>query len=792
MQGPQSREKQNVAVTRWIANATIALLPVLACLLGGATQKWEEGLIIALLALYLLVRPPRFSLGALTNLVLLALFILGAVAFFPARWFYQPEWHPALVNDFGIQLPSTLTPQPWITLGYLVSFAAGLSWLYIVSTQDLERRELRFQLGLFTSGIAFLAAISIALHLAHTTFSFWHNEQNFGPFPNRNQTGALFGLAAIVILACAQDDLRKRRKRWIVWILELVLIAAAIILNSSRSGIAILTAGSAFWFGALAFRQRSPWRLALGISLFLLLLPLAALLLFGEQTLERFHLHNFGSTGISPNLRWQIFHDTFGLIRNSPWCGIGFGNFEPIFAIFRHASFGDVRAFHPESDWLWVWTELGWPAVVLIIVGIALLASRVFPLRAGTNQGYRLAALIAALLFAIDGIVDVSGHQMGTAFAAVFLLGLSAHRPLSLKRSRWTSILFRFVGLVLLAAGLSLVIAARGEKLLPGSVGVSSAKRLSAVADTELNFDETVALTTSALRWAPLDWELYLERAIAEVELKKTKNAVDDFRRARFLEPIAYEVPLAEGNAWFPYDPTLAVAAWREALRRAGPVRSRVYASMLSDASLRSPEVSPILETIGLKEHDLALPYLSRVSGARFNRALAQLLRNDPNLRSFGETEKLALFAFWSERGDPEEISRAVEQHPDWLRYAWLGMAKYKASKNDFRAGYELTQRYGEPVALPRVATSFSLQDLEKRFQAAPDNYAFGYELFRAQMQNGRIDDALITARHFSERRNSPAYFHFLEAQCWAEKQNWERAWNAWQVFQAAQAPAAK
>src|SRR5205809_2884692 len=792
MQGPQSRDKQDVAATRWIANATIALLPVLACFLGGSTQKWEEGIVITVLAVYLLVRPPRFSLGALTNLVFLALFILAAAAFFPASWFFQPEWRAALVNDFGIQLPSALTPQPWITLGYLVSFAAGLSWLYIISTQDLQLREVRFQLRLFTSGIALLAAICIALYLARTTFSFWHNDQNFGPFPNRNQAGTLFGLAAIVILACAQDDLRKRRKRWIVWILALVLIGAAIILNSSRCGIAILMAGSAFWLGALAFRQRSPWRLALGISLFLLLLLLTALLLFGAQTLERFHLHDFGSTGIASNLRWQIFHDTFRLIRNSPWCGIGFGNFESIFAIFRDASLGGVRALHPESDLLWLWTELGWPAVVLIIVGIVLLASRVFPLRSGTNQGYRLAALIAVLLFAIDGIVDVSGHQMGTAFAAVFLLGLSAHRPLSLEKSRWTSILFRFVGLVLLAAGLSLVIAAYGEKLLPGSVGVARAKQLSAAADAELNFSETVALTTNALRWEPLDWELYLERAIAEVELKQTENAVDDFRPARFLEPIAYEVPLAEGNAWLPYRPALAVEAWREALRRAGPLRPQVYASMLSDASLRSPEVSSILEAIGLSEHDLALPYLSRISGAPFNRALAQLLRDDPNLQSFSETEKLVLFAFWSERGDAEEISRAVEQHPDWLRYAWLGMAKYKASKNDFRAAYELTQRYGEPVALPRVATNFSLQDLEKRFHAAPDNYGVGYELYRAQMQNGRVDDALLTARHFSERPNSPAYFHFLEAQCWAGKQNWERAWNAWQAFQTAQAPATK
>src|SRR6266699_6079784 len=400
MQRSQSRENQNAAPTRWIANATVALLPVLACFLGGSTQKWEEGIVITVLALCLVVRPPRFSLGALTNLVLLTLFILAAVAFFPARWFFQPEWRAAFVNDLGIQLPSTLTPQPWITLGCLVSFAAGLSWLYIISTQELELREVRFQLRLFTSGIALLAAICIALYLARTTLPFWHNDQNFGPFPNRNQTGALFGFAAIVILACAEDDLRKRRKRWIVWVLALVLIGAAIILNFSRAGIAILMAGSAIWLGALAFRQRSPLRLALGISLFLLLLLLTAVLLFGGQTLERFHLHGFGSADISSNLRWQIFYDTLRLVRNSPWCGIGFGNFEPIFAIFRDASLGGARALHPESDWLWLWTELGWPAVVLIIVGVALLASRVFPLRSGTNQGYRLAALIAVLLFA--------------------------------------------------------------------------------------------------------------------------------------------------------------------------------------------------------------------------------------------------------------------------------------------------------------------------------------------------------------------------------------------------------
>ena len=210
---------QNVAITRWIADATVALLPVLACFLGGSTQKWEEGIVITVLAICLLLRPPRFSLGVLTNLVLLALLVLATVAFFPASWFFQPEWRAALVNDFGIQLPSTLTPQPWITLGYLVSFVAGLSWLYIVSTQDLELREVRFQLRLFASGIALLARnLDRALprtHLARIVAQ----RPKFRSISKSESNRDLFALAAIVILACAQDDLRKRRKRWIVWIL---------------------------------------------------------------------------------------------------------------------------------------------------------------------------------------------------------------------------------------------------------------------------------------------------------------------------------------------------------------------------------------------------------------------------------------------------------------------------------------------------------------------------------------------------------------------------------------------
>lgn len=773
---------------RWLDHAFVALLPVLACFLGGATQKWGEGFVFALLGIYLLARPPRFSLGLAINLVLVAFLLWSLIAFLPASCFFQPDWRATYLNDFGISLPATLTPQPWITLTCLCSFVAGLSWLYVVCAQQLELREARLQLRLFTAGMVLLAAICILFWLAKTAPPFWHNERNFGPFPNRNQTGNLFGLTAIMILACGQDDLRKGRKRWILWVLALALMIAAIILNFSRAGIGILVAGSALWLGIFSLRQRSPLRIALVISFLLLLLT--ALLLFGGQTLERFHLRNLADAGISSDFRWRIFSDVFQLIHDSPWAGIGLGNFEDVFAIFRAASYSDRRAIHPESDWLWIWTELGWVAVVLVVVGLVFIIRKVFPLREGTNQRYRLATLIAAILFALHGLVDVSGHRVGTMFAATFLLGLSLHRPHSFKASRSVSILFRVTGLILLVVGASWVVAARGQKLLPGSVGVTNAKQLATIYNRERNFTETVTVTTTGLKWAPLDWELYFSRAVAEAQLKQTDNALTDFRRARFLEQISYEIPLAEGNVWLSSQPVLAATAWREALRRAGPERAGVFASMLSKASLRSPEVSRILAELGVSRHDLALPYLARISGAEFNRALGKVLENDSDLSSFSETEKLALFAFWSERGDAAELSRATTQHPDWLPYAWLGVGKYAASQNDFRAAYELTQRYGEPVALPRISSSASVQQLESRFRAAPDNYGIGYELYRAQMQSGRVDDALMTARHFSERANSPAYFRYLEAQCWAEKQNWERAWTAWQAFHVAQSAA--
>src|SRR5256885_5504708 len=440
----------------------------------------------------------------------------------------------------------------------------------------------------FAFGVACLTALCIAVRAGHTALPFWHNERGFGPFPNRNQTANLFGLTAVVILACGQEDIRHGRKRWIFWLVALAVMIAGIVLDFSRAGVLLLVAGSALWLGAFALRKGSAARIALGASALLVLLTI--ILLFGGQTFERFNLRA-GDTGVASDLRWAIYRDAAHLIMASPWCGIGLGNFDEVFAVFRDVSLTSARTIHPESDWFWFCVEAGWPAIALIVIGIVLFVRRVFPLSEGTNQRFRVAALIAVLLFALHGLVDVSGHRVGTAFAALFLFGLTLRRPGEFRQSFAVPIVFRLVGLILLTAGSAWVFVTRYEKPLPGAVGAENEMRFATSANRGRNFVETIQRTTRALGWAPLRWQLYFLRALGEVGARAPiGQAVDDFRRARFLEPNVYEVPFEEGNAWVSASqPTLALTAWREALRRPGPQRPEGYRRMPAAARPSRP-----------------------------------------------------------------------------------------------------------------------------------------------------------------------------------------------------------
>jgi hypothetical protein len=322
---------------------------------------------------------------------------------------------------------------------------------------------------------------------------------------------------------------------------------------------------------------------------------------------------------------------------------------------------------------------------------------------------------------------------------------------------------------------------------LPGSIGVDRERHLASTANVGRMHTDTIRHATRGLAWAPLDWQLYFLRALGKVGAKRPPaEALDDFRRARFLEPNSFEVPYQEGVAWITTQPTLTITAWREALKRAGPQRRELYDRMLSAAGQRSPAVHRMLQEFGGAQHDLAMAYLERAEGERFTAALDRLLAHDPALQTLTTDEKRKLFQLWSERGDAARLSAFLEQSPESLALAWRGLAKLRADKRDFAGAFDLARQFSPRPPMPQVTSGSSLSDLQREFFASPSNYGVAFALYHQQMAAGQSEDALITIRRITEQPGRPPYFHFLEAETWAAKSDFERAWTAWQAYERA------
>ena len=86
---------------------------------------------------------------------------------------------------------------------------------------------------------------------------------------------------------------------------------------------------------------------------------------------------------------------------------------------------------------------------------------------------------------------------------------------------------------------------------------------------------------------------------------------------------------------------------------------------------------------------------------------------------------------------------------------------------------------------MPEINFTGTVSELEQNLYANPNDYLTGYALYRAQLAAGKTDDALATIRHFTALRDAPGYFHYLEAQTWAAKENFERAWQSWETYRA-------
>jgi Flp pilus assembly protein TadD len=130
-------------------------------------------------------------------------------------------------------------------------------------------------------------------------------------------------------------------------------------------------------------------------------------------------------------------------------------------------------------------------------------------------------------------------------------------------------------------------------------------------------------------------------------------------------------------------------------------------------------------------------------------------------------------------------LAEAVRAHERWEKIAWRELARVSADYQDYRPAYEKLRQHAG-AALPDNSPNDTAESLAARFRATGDE-TDGLLLARAQAANGDIDDALAVVALLSARPHASPLVHQVEAELWARKEDWAKAWQAlWRYVEKA------
>jgi O-antigen ligase len=719
-------------------------------------------------------------LGFLPSFVLILLWLISCASFLPAKWFASPDWRTALVS-LGAALPSTRTPQPWLTLEAIALFSIGLVWTYYVLVQQFNlrtRNRLWMTYGIAILGLAAAMTISSALKIR---IPFWPETEHFGFFPNRNQTSNVLAVGGIMIYALGLQRLQDNERDWWIWLYSLALIFWALIINYSRAGIILFFLGAIVWHSFWIYRSAERRRPAIALAGLLFLV--AVLAMVGGPTLARFKPGTSDALVPTEPARLAIQHDALLMSAKAPLLGMGLANFGALFSPAK--KFYDLQkaAIHPESDVLWIAVELGWIPVVLLAIFFGWWIRQCLPFVSGTEQRLRAAAMIAVCVFVVHGFFDVSGHRIGAIWPALFLASTAIHPKANFKPSKWIPPVFRLFGVVFIIIGTTWLGSICGLTVVPTSARLEPLKQEIDSALTEGDFPLLLRSATETVRIAPLNWNGYHTRAVAEIMQHSRSSAKRDSAIAQYLMPFWPDLLLKEGIAWAAAgDPDEAFAVWTKMFERfpndAPGLYREIYQLAKEDIDLLDR-----WRVLGRENKECLLLFFRLAGAVEFRIELDRLLAADPELRQLDSAEKGVLFRAWYDRGDKLELAQALRDHPRWEQIGWRELAHTYGDYGDYRSACEIVHKYAQPPPIPDLPSGASLPAAEIQARLYLNDANAAAYLCVALAKSGRIDQSLAKIEAIRGRPGSPAYLATLEAQLWEGKGDWRKAWNALASF---------
>lgn len=777
-----------------------ALAPLLAVLLGGAYYPWARGMAALLLGLVMLAFPVRRRLPKMVLIALVGVMLAPLLAFLPQSISGTMPWRDTLTDEWGLQLGNRFTPQPWVTFEAWAGFASGMLWLSWCIGRGFSQDQRSTIVRVLAGGGIVICGLTILEGLKLLPIHWWprHTDwgHGFGPFPNRNHISSLAAITSVLCAASAYEVNRRKERSWILFALGFFVPAAVIFMNTSRAGLILLFVGMTLWLGLSAMRRGFFRKMAVTTSIVLMIVTT----LFVSQGGVLNRMQEGGSAALMQSgTRATLYRHTLQITSAAPWLGMGFGNFDTVFAI-ASGNHDPVlthdprsRALHPESTVLTLLAEGGLSTFIPCLLLIVWLLRSSGPWVGKKTKDrsrrhdrrIRNSAAIGVLLGLLHSAVDVPMSNLAF-FAVIALLAGTAVRPRHLPHdsSLLDKSLMVGAGGALMGLGLAWTMVAFGNPVLPGS---SSARMLRMKARDLANSGaatDALPLIDRAISMRPLDFTLYFERAEIRLVLRQDyDSALLDFTRARMLEPFYAYMCYTEGLAWLASpQPENAILGWREFLRRfpaAGPGVHGYYRQMINH-TIQFPELREQVWKLSGNKTELQLDYLTSVSTREeFERCLREILLRSPDLTNLETIQRTTLFDLWSRLGDPDTLMAAIESNKSWERDGgWKLLSAHYAGKSDFKRACELASIYLPSLLRTTPGTSMDVQALERAFLFNPLDARLGVDLFQAYKNRNELDLAIRTLEKVRSTPHPPAYLHQEMAAIHMAKEDYRRAWE--------------
>lgn len=684
------------------------------------------------------VRVPRLWLGLAAGFV-----VLAAAGFLPRGWFQLPAWRVEL-EALGLNTDSHVFIQPQLAAESLAGFAMTATvGIYLLGHRVGTRLHHRFMLA-FALGIGAWTVLALVVHETGTIFGF---------FPNRNHSATLLAIGAFAALGSLAQAIRFKQG----WKIALSVLPQGLCLftlfavSESRGGMVVAVTGFLIWIFLTGTRHLSGHA---GKAVGLLLIAFVGLFLIMDtavktrltETVERIEASTLppatdptakapesakGSNAAKPpeaaltppvatrtpelsvaesapampelsiDGRIPIYKDTLEMIRHEPWTGVGPGQFARVYPQYRNefTSNNDARCLHPESDWLQMLAEAGWPATLCLLAGVAVVSAAA--IRRAWKSGarpLRMGSVMGALTVCLHGLFDVPGHRVGLAWAALLLMAIALRPPRARDHraeplaTRWTRLAWRGVGVMPLLAGLVLLQAQlRGTPVLPSATVSRQLEQAVALykadqAAYDLAVEEkrdyqpapgedllgtALKVVDQALRIAPLDPHLHYTRGALALHFDDKTTIVDEaFAIQRRLEPTQVSLAVKQALVGQLQTPQRVLALWQEAMRRATAEDARLPGSSYGTVNTYQRALQAVGKDAVLADLALVLagsnPVLLSI-WANSSPPAVLLDREMPRLISLIKKPdaQLAMFQAWTRSGTRATALKFAADHPE-------------------------------------------------------------------------------------------------------------------------------